>query len=73
MKTKVTYRISSIRDCATYVYELWDGILVYKWRVSAIYRGGDIIEFMQKNDAFRMPNFDGIDEYHRRMFILDFD
>lgn len=72
MNTKVTYRINSIQPCSTYVHEYWDNLLVFKWRVSAIYRGGDIQEFMEKNDAFRMPNFDGIEEFHRRNFICDF-
>lgn len=71
MKTKVTYRINSSRGCTTYVHEYWDDVLVYKWRVSAIYRGGDILDFLERNAAFRIPEFDGIDEYHRRIFILD--
>lgn len=71
MNTKVSYRISSILPCATYVHEYWDDILIYKWRVAAIYRGGDILEFLERNDTFRMPNFEGLNEYHRRTFILD--
>lgn len=72
MKTKVTFRISSTHRGTTYIYEYWDDILVFKWRVADIYHGGDILEFMEKNQATRIPNFDGLDEYHRRTFILDF-
>lgn len=72
MKTNVTYKISSTRSNATYINEYWDNILVYKWRVAKPYYGGDIFEFLQKNDAYRIVNYDGIDEYHRRVFILDF-
>lgn len=71
MKTNVTYKISSIHGFATYVHEYWDDLLIYKWRVSAIYHGGNILEFLENNDAFRMPNFEGLEEYHRRTFILD--
>lgn len=71
MKTNVTYKIGSIQGNSTIVYELWDNILVFKWRVNKIYRGGCIVDFMQENSAMRIPKFDGIDEYHRRTFILD--
>lgn len=73
MKTEVTYRINSIQHSRrmTYIHEYWDDILVFKWRVPVIYQGGDIVEFMEKNQSTRIPNFDGIDEYHRRTFILD--
>lgn len=72
MKTSVIYKIGAIKGNSTIVYEFWDDILVYKWRVHKMYRGGDILDFMTVNNATRIPNFDGIDEYHKRTFILDF-
>ena len=72
MKTNVTYKISSIRSNATYINEYWDDILVYKWRVAKPYYGGNIREFLEVHAAFKLVNYDGLDEYHRRTFILNF-
>lgn len=69
MKTIVTYKISRCGRL-TYVREFWDDIHVYTWRVHKPYYGGDIAEFLQKNSAYRQVHFDGVDEYHRRTFIL---
>lgn len=72
MKTQVTYKISKVCGKYTYIHEYWDEILVFEWKVYKIYRGGDILDFMNKNNASRIPNFDGIDEYHRQTFIFNF-
>lgn len=66
------YKITCVRSHKTYINEYWDDLLIFKYIVNAVYRGGDIEEFMNNNSFFRNPNFDGIDEYHRRTFILDF-
>ena len=72
MKTNVTYKISQYRNNATYIKEFWDDIHVYTWRVNKSYHGGDIVEFLQRYSAYRQVQFDGIYEYCRRTFILDF-
>lgn len=66
----ITYKIHKCLDHITYVGEYWDDILIYKYTVFSSYRGGNIEEFMQ-NPCLRNPNFCGIDEYHRRTFVLD--
>lgn len=74
MKTNVSYKISRC-SCssgnATYIKEFWDDIHVYTWRVNKPYYGGDIVDFLHQNSAYKHVHFDGIDEYHRRIFILD--
>ena len=71
MKTNVVYKISCSRSNATYIKEFWDDIHIYTWRVNKPYYGGNIVDFLQKNSSYRQVHYDGIDEYHRRTFILD--
>lgn len=66
-----SYKISNVTSKYTYVREYWDDIHVFTWRVSSCYHGGSIEDFLVQNNSVRNPIFDGIDEFHRRTFILD--
>lgn len=72
MYMRTSYKIHKCLKKITYIGEYWDDVLIFKYTVFASYRGGNIVEFMQNNSCLRNPNYDGIDEYHRRTFILDF-
>lgn len=69
---KTTYKIHKVTNKVTYIGEYWDDILIFKYIVYAVYHGGDVVHFMNENHLLRNPNFCGIDEFHRRTFILDF-
>lgn len=69
---KTTYKIHKVTDKVTYIGEYWDDILIFRFIVYAVYHGGDVVRFMNENHLLRNPNFSGIDEFHRRTFILDF-
>lgn len=68
---KTTYKIYKVTSKITYVGEYWDDILIFKFKVFAVYNGGDVEKFMVENTFIRNPNFCGIDEFHRRFFTLD--
>lgn len=69
---KTTYRIVRVTSKVTFIHEYWDDILIYKYKVFAVYHGGDVVRFLKENTVIRNPDFCGIDEFHRRTFILDF-
>lgn len=69
---KTTFKILKVTNKVTYIGEYWDDILIFKYTVYAVYNGGDVVHFMNENHLLRNPNFNGIDEFHRRTFILDF-
>lgn len=66
-----TYKIKSSSNKITYIHEFWDDILIFTYTVYAEYKGGNIEEFMRENPMTRIPDFDGIREFHRRTFILE--
>lgn len=68
---KTSYRIHKITNKMTIVHEYWDDILIFKYNVYSPYHGGNIEEFINSNYVTRNPNFDGLNEFHRRSFILD--
>lgn len=68
---KTTYKIISVQEKVTTIYEYWDDILIYKYTVFEVYKGGDIEHFIKENDILRAVIWEGLEEFHKRTMILD--
>lgn len=68
---KTTYKIHQVTNKTTVVHEYWDDLLIFTYIVYDVYRGGNIEEFLNENYVTRQPDFENLNEFHRRTFILE--
>lgn len=68
---KITYKIE-LKGLYTIVYEYWDDLQIYKHVVSSVYYGGNIVEFLRKNNSYKSVNFVNLEKFLQRTQILDY-